>query len=1231
MHRIMADLMSKDFEIVSRPSEENYIMHVPEPNESNVGNSGAQGVFHRLYDQQQLTAKILVSGPFIPFYEWKHEFQLTRMKSSTNPAGVKYTIEPSFLVDVDGDAVVDALNPLGTEEAYSIGRWRAIAFGTSESGHFRGVYYPRSTELKLAREATSNYGYVAMAVWIDKRVNNHIWFSFMSNRRRGQAAPGVTWPYCWEEPFESSTFSAGWVGTFQSCVDIVEFDDGSIFLAVTVDEGNNSYQGVLVYRSFDYGATWTYCGTVVRVYYGPDDQAVSIERINERLVVVYSCTIAGHTEANIYYSDDFGLTWTAGDNFIDTDQDCKQCLILVKGRDNVLYLAYTLANGALVVNEVSIEIRRTLDGSSLSAATSTGLDLDTFDMIQDSTGTWMIIGRYKKGSEAIACTVDAASNVVTAAGHTYHNTDRVVFDTLDDETKNLTCNDFYYVRDAGVGTFKVAATSGGAAIDVTGNLVGTVHEVSLYEYELAVAYNENSPTTDTWSETPSAPVVNDYHFLTQNFSTPRKMFRDVSALAIENHQFIDLLAGFMVAYREKNQFIDTLSYGEYYTYLTEFKLAMWSGITPDDDFNIWDYTWFATCYPSTSDAEPNIHKWTKMSAGGGTATLTNDAAINRSYLRLARGVGGAVYVLYRVSPGNCFSTGMEARFCARVNSGNACMPITAGDGGANGAYAIVCIDAVAGAVKIYDYYKGGGAGVVATFTPTNWAVTDWNVYHVIYKGTKIYVYRSTDQFAELLNMELILSYATLGNGGPPVDAIEFSLIPLVSDAASQADFESVMVNVTGIHWTSLPVDQDEDLTGRRAYYYPVGLYAGMSIKFDGTYGVKEDTWTIETGALHEMENVFNPSPSVAWKSSSYASDPTGTEPDEVMVWKQKNADGQVYQTVQGFAVFGRNWPYCKLEGSVDNSNWTTLFQCDGSYPDKAYILKFAHAGSSVYNKAIVTVPAGMPAIHVNRFASTPEISYYLMATSGPEKYRIYRIKENDEACFYLETQLQVGMTNGNEVIVFSDRFYYDFSHRAKTSSVDFDSYGDSHYLKAQYRYFRLTTYGRISGTNFIFPVSDSGLKKTGSIHLGRVYDLPNEEWGMSMSVMPVVAINESRTGRKEYKRLGISRRNISLSYTGIVERGLGINPVVDLNRALGWGENPLVFIDDADILQYGDSDSGPDYGTYTHPNPILVRMVDGYQLSRAAMTYEQENNGGSTMDLVRNIVDISGIRLEEVV
>jgi hypothetical protein len=62
---------------------------------------------------------------------------------------------------------------------------------------------------------------------------------------------------------------------------------------------------------------------------------------------------------------------------------------------------------------------------------------------------------------------DAATDVVTVPGHGYVNTDTIVFygGTV---PSPLVEGTVYYVRDATTDTFKVAATSGGAAIDLIG-------------------------------------------------------------------------------------------------------------------------------------------------------------------------------------------------------------------------------------------------------------------------------------------------------------------------------------------------------------------------------------------------------------------------------------------------------------------------------------------------------------------------------------------------------------------------------------------------------------------------------------------------------------------------------------------------------------------------------------------------------------------------------------------
>jgi hypothetical protein len=1215
----MADLMSKDFTIVTRPSEENYCMHIPEGDDDNIGRCGVQGVFDRVYSNQQLITRIETPGSFIPFYEFKHEFGGAAMTPHAYPTGARFTLEPTFLNDVNGTAVTDALNPMGGEEAYSIGRWKHIELGSSNGGgNFRAINNVRVTPLVHATNVNSDFNYVAIACWTERYDINHIWFSLMKNKKRATTAPSITWPYIWEEAFESVSFP-GDTAIGDSVVDIVEFDDGSLFLATTLVD-SDGYVNLNCYRSVDYGQTWFFCGQIDKSVYDSvvASMSVAIERINERLVVVFVSNESDTQNAYMYYSDDFGMTWTLGEKFRDAVSSISISHVsMAKGRDNVLYIAFN--HSPYLNQDIGVYMRRTLDGANLSAPVSTGVKMDLFSLVEDIAGTWMLIGRYRNAEERKDCSAVAATDLFTAAGHTFVDTNMVQFDYLNNETYGVVTGRTYFVRDRAGDDFKLALTSGGAAIDITGAISSSkIHEVYTKDGEIAVVYNEKNPYTDTWSAVPGSPVLLDYKFITQNsVSGGRYQWKDIGATSISNHLFVDVLA------IKKDLYLTT----QWKSELGEMKLGMWSGITADikpsgTSHRVWDDTYFANHYPSFDDLA--LAKYPYMgglwnfaaSDVGNTSLLGADNSSNRSFLLITNGTDTDDIILYWMEDSQFTrALGAEIRCGIKVGLGIGMInffPVSDG----NSISASILFDADANQIRLYDNEDDS----VSTFTPVNWTVSNkWNVFHIIYQGTSVYVYRSTDQYAELLNFELVGSKTDFTIVANIVDTsrIYWGALNTASvHPATTMYVEFFFTNYTGINWT-LPIDQDTDLLGRRAYFNPVGLYGGMSVKFDGAYAVEDDQWLIETGAIYEMENIFNPSPSVTWKRSSLLA----ASVDEVFVWKQKDSGGTMFQTITGFAVFGRNWPACKLEGSANGTNYTTIFN-SLTTGQLQYILKLDASGNSYYNQLPVTIPADCPPLHVNRFASTPEISYYLMVTEGTEKYHIYKILENDEDRFYLDVQFEHGVTSGETVYIFSDRFYFDLSTGDRDSTT---------FVRSQYNYFRLTIYGTEGGTPFTFPAADNDQMKLGSIHLGRVYDLPDEEWNVSMSLQPAMAVTESRSSRKEYKRVGIARRIINLAYTGIVERGFGINPVVDLNRSLGWGENPLVFIDDADILSHGESTGPTVYSTWVHPNPILARMVNGYSMSRVAYSLEAENQGDATENLVRNIVDISGISLEEVV
>jgi hypothetical protein len=82
------------------------------------------------------------------------------------------------------------------------------------------------------------------------------------------------------------------------------------------------------------------------------------------------------------------------------------------------------------------------------------------------------------------CTGQATGDTITKAAHGYQDGDTVVFVSGTGFT-GLTAGNIYFVRDRATDTFKLAATSGGAAIDITvDGTVGVFHLTHIFESRL---------------------------------------------------------------------------------------------------------------------------------------------------------------------------------------------------------------------------------------------------------------------------------------------------------------------------------------------------------------------------------------------------------------------------------------------------------------------------------------------------------------------------------------------------------------------------------------------------------------------------------------------------------------------------------------------------------------------------------------------------------------------------
>ena len=93
---------------------------------------------------------------------------------------------------------------------------------------------------------------------------------------------------------------------------------------------------------------------------------------------------------------------------------------------------------------------------------------------------------------AYSVTGDAATDVITATGHIYTANQTVIFSAITGGA-GLSANTVYFVRDISGGTFKVSATSGGAAINFTTNITAG----SVIAIQANVAISQNTAETNS--------------------------------------------------------------------------------------------------------------------------------------------------------------------------------------------------------------------------------------------------------------------------------------------------------------------------------------------------------------------------------------------------------------------------------------------------------------------------------------------------------------------------------------------------------------------------------------------------------------------------------------------------------------------------------------------------------------------------------------------------------------
>lgn len=199
--------------------------------------------------------------------------------------------------------------------------------------------------------------------------------------------------------------------------------------------------------------------------------------------------IARRALANLY-----NTTVLAGLVYRDYDPDFsgKQGdTITVRTPAKFTAIEYDRATGLTIQNiregRFSVTLDTLTDVSFAVTAEELTLDIDNFDErvltpameahVQkvDSDLAAALLATATDGGDTLAVTADATTNVITTATpHRFYDGNKVVFAGLTGGA-GITAGTVVFVRDATATTFKVSATDGGAAIDITTNMTaGTV-------------------------------------------------------------------------------------------------------------------------------------------------------------------------------------------------------------------------------------------------------------------------------------------------------------------------------------------------------------------------------------------------------------------------------------------------------------------------------------------------------------------------------------------------------------------------------------------------------------------------------------------------------------------------------------------------------------------------------------------------------------------------------------
>lgn len=647
--------------------------------------------------------------------------------------------------------------------------------------------------------------------------------------------------------------------------------------------------------------------------------------------------------------------------------------------------------------------------------------------------------------------------------------------------------------------------------------------------------------------------------------------------------------------------------------ITIYRTAMWSGIVHSHD---WNNVWSAYCYPASSDPDPHITDWTKTVSGSGrTSTLTEDG-LDGNYRALQIINSSGSYLQYGISlPANAYTTGFVVRFELRVGSGKAIVAFST-ENGDDSVDMSAEVEFTTTQIRLWDtVYNDYRVTHAAT---NDWSPADWNDYILVVKGNTVQLYRApSGTYKEFANFELVFDQGcSTGTGLNPGNALSWGINDRVKSTASESWWKSVFAlkehDDLMLDWdfSGLPAG-DLYGHGRKCHPNPAGCMCGFGLRWAGSHVIADDQWDVETSGLYAAENVLVTSPSVQWRSPMPAAQPC---PAAQFIWTldEDLAGNDRSFVADGIAVFGRNWLDCKLEAGYTGHFNTVL---DTSSEDVLYARSLAITSVKDNFLSVTLTPSdGNPV--PGEYASNAFRNWYVKFTSGTLSGYVYRILDNHPYgtaaehwetaithFFALEANVEdLGAIATDTFVIFSDRFFYKFQNTVVPLFYP--------------RQWKLTiTASRTSP-------SENQLR-LGTVVMGRLHVLPDDEWASEFVTEPNMSVQRSRTGVASVSENGQAQRSLRLSYSGVIDRGMGIDPVSKFLAYMGHGKWPAAWIDDG---------SAQDANHHLcHHEPLLVRAVGGFSQSRAAYNASAEQQAGSAVTFKRNVLDVTGVVLEEIV